>query len=50
VGDDQPGHWRPEQQAAEAAARLGGATRVRFCDVWTLGRSPDLLMPYFLPT
>jgi DEAD/DEAH box helicase domain-containing protein len=50
VGDDQPAHWRPEQQAAEAAARIHGAATVRFCDLWTLGRSPDQLMPYFLPT
>jgi hypothetical protein len=49
AGDNQPAHWRPQQSAADAAARHYGAATVRFCDLWTLSRSPDQLMPYFVP-
>jgi hypothetical protein len=48
IGDD-PTFWRDEQRDAERAARRAGAAQVLFCDIWSLGRSPDRLMPQFLP-
>ena len=45
----EPALWNEQQREAEAVARRGGAAQVLFCDVWSLERSPDRLMPQFLP-
>ena len=50
VGDAQTAYWTAEQTIADAVARRNGARTVQFCDLWTLDRSPDRLMAYFVPT